>query len=402
MDDLPRIVVVGALILGSWAAFGHKLVLLRRDPGNPSLRVLCLTLGMLAVAMSAQFAAPWIDGVTGIANLGRFLGNAATMVALGGGYGFLLLRSHDEAGTPLTTRWQLTGLAVALVSATVLFALTPPQPAASLGVDARPVHVLYSSPYVYVYAGYVAFIEVKVGIVTWRYARLADRTALRAGLRMLTVSSVFGVLYCAVKAGALTAGYFLLDGVGEFEYAAGSVLYLLTVLFGLVGLMMPPLARHTGKAAEWLRLYRAYRRLFPLWQALYAADPTITLLPEASAAGRSRRFRRLRFYLYRTVIEIRDGQLALRPHIDDDVLTRARALTAPDGSRAALEAATIHLALRADPAEGRTRPATAHLAPVTQEAGFLDEVRHLEQIARHFRRFSRGPSSRGAHASAHR
>ncbi|MFD8382458.1 MAB_1171c family putative transporter [Streptomyces sp. NPDC059679] len=65
--------------------------------------------------------------------------------------------------------------------------------------------------------------------------------------------------------------------------------------------------------ARWLRAYRRYRALEPLWSALHAAAPGIAL------RTRTRRLswlppRSAEFALYRRVIEIRDGYLALHPY----------------------------------------------------------------------------------------
>src|SRR5690348_5907352 len=95
MDNVPRIVVVTAVIAASWLAFGGHLIALRRPPRDTASRAISLALLGLALAMTAQFAAPWLDHVTGTPNLGRFAGNVAAAVALCGGR--LLL--HAITGT---------------------------------------------------------------------------------------------------------------------------------------------------------------------------------------------------------------------------------------------------------------------------------------------------------------
>ena len=120
-------------------------------------------------------------------------------------------------------------------------------------------------------------------------------------------------------------------------------------LLVLVGATLPTLL-------TWLGRYRRYRRLGPLWRDLYRADPAIALdppaVPDAFAVVR------LRLRLYRRVIEIRDGLLALRPYRDPVVAAAARDRATRAGLHgppcdAAVEAAVIAAALRAK-AEGPT------------------------------------------------
>ena len=70
--------------------------------------------------------------------------------------------------------------------------------------------------------------------------------------------------------------------------------------------------------------YRAHRKLYLLWSDLREITPEIALDPASSEFHDRLRLRDLDFRLYRRVIEIRDGRLALRPFLDADVARQAR------------------------------------------------------------------------------
>src|SRR5439155_23768653 len=97
--------------------------------------------------------------------------------------------------------------------------------------------------------------------------------------------------------------------------------------------------------------------------------------------------RDLDFRLYRRVIEIRDGRLALRGFLDERVAATADALgrragLSGDALAAATEAAVIAAALRAKAAGAPARPPAAE--PVTGGRDLADEVAWLTQVARAF------------------
>jgi hypothetical protein len=387
MAEALRITVVTMVIVASWVAFGRKLLALRRRPRDAPLRAICLALAGLAAAMTAQFAAAWLDDVTGIANLGRFAGNAAIMVALCGGRLMLSHVTHDDSRARGASRREVAVLALALACTAVLFAVTPPQPAASIGVRSHPVHPIYSSPYVYVYVAYVAYALCGITAGAWRYAGLATRPSTRYGLRVLAASGVCGLAYCAAK-GGLLAAYQLGVSVGEWEFRIAGTLYLTTAALALAGLAVPA-ATGAGGPVHWVRRYRAYRSLFPLWHALYRAEPDIVLVRPARA---DMRIRQLGFHLYRRVIEIRDGQLALRPYRDPEAGALARSLGLAAGLTGDLLAATVEaaeIAVALDAKAAGRRPVAGGSAP-GRDAGESDpvdvadldgEIRHLERVA---------------------
>jgi hypothetical protein len=208
---------------------------------------------------------------------------------------------------------------------------------------------------------------------------------LRLGLRLVVAGTAGAVLYLVNKTVLAASPRF------GFAYPPGHTVLLGTALpaaahvLVLLGVALPAL---TG----WLSRYRLHRRLRPLWTALYRADPAIALAPTAvpdvfALTG-------LRMRLYRRVIEIRDGLLALRPYQDPRIAAAAREEAARAGFRGQrleteIEAAVVAAALRARDGGG----AVPNDSPVLVSGGRdLDsDTAFLADVAHAYRRRRRGP-----------
>jgi hypothetical protein len=91
------------------------------------------------------------------------------------------------------------------------------------------------------------------------------------------------------------------------------------------------------------------------------------------------------FRLYRRVVEIRDGRLALRPYFDHRAAEYARALCqearlSDEEATAVVEAASLAAAVRAR-ALGRTMDQPASLAPTPGGADLASERIFLQRVA---------------------
>jgi hypothetical protein len=136
----------------------------------------------------------------------------------------------------------------------------------------------------------------------------------------------------------------------------------------------------------WLYRYRHFQRLGPLWRALVRAEPAIVLdppvVPDVLLVSR------LRLRLYRRVIEIRDGLLALQPYRKLDIAAAARERATRAGLRgqrleAAVEAAIVAAALRSRAAGA---PPAAPEVPVTGGGDLDSDTAFLSQVARVYRK----------------
>lgn len=277
----------------------------------------------------------------------------------------------------------------ALVLLTVLFALAP--------IDDEAVWFIQRygrSPFVLEYRltflVYMGVAMANVASLSLRYARITNRPTLRLGLRLVALGGLCGL------------GYVLSDGLSllsiRFQVAdplpapalVSSVCSAAALVLTIVGSTMPAWGPRAGIPAmcDWYARYRSLRRLYPLWAALYRAQPEIALLPPPSAIQDALVFRDLGFRLYRRVVEIRDGYLLLRPYFDPDAVAAATDLCAQAGltsdtTKAVVDAASLAVALKYQ-ACGQ-RPHTAAPYPVSDRgADLADEVVTLERVAHCF------------------
>jgi hypothetical protein len=111
----------------------------------------------------------------------------------------------------------------------------------------------------------------------------------------------------------------------HIDHSVALPLEMSTEVLLLTGLMLPALGTRFGTLVRWIRDCRSYRLLHPLWLALYETNPDLSLLP-LNRPGRRAWRRDVGFLLYRQVIEIRNGQLALRPYVHPGAVEVAQTL----------------------------------------------------------------------------
>jgi hypothetical protein len=158
------------------------------------------------------------------------------------------------------------------------------------------------------------------------------------------------------------------------EDTLSAVLGAACVLAGMVGTTYSAWAAVAARPLRWIRARQDYRALEPLWRELHAAVPVIALDPGRVPPWRAS------FALYRRVIEIRDGILALRIHHHPDV---------PDWTSgcdpATAEAAAIAAALEAHRA-GRRFPPRSNQGTQVLEPTLDAETAWLTLVARELAR----------------
>lgn len=203
-----------------------------------------------------------------------------------------------------------------------------------------------------------------------RQARQVAGNLLRTGLWLMTLAAGVGVLWSA----------WTLDDVRDVllhaqqkggEDSVSDVIGLICASLTVSGATVTVWggtrwgARITAPV-RWWRARRRYTALGPLWEALHGAMPQIAL--GEGTDGRRPALRDAEFALYRRIIEIRDGQLALRPYVGAQVVAwvaeEVRAV-GPAGQvdGAEVEAATLAAALAAARAGQRCRSATVTGVP---------------------------------------
>ncbi len=240
-----------------------------------------------------------------------------------------------------------------------------------------------------IFAAYLGTTFVIIARLAWRYGRRACRSSLGRGLQLLAAGMVAGLAYLGYGSSVVAAraagvqGPFIRTAPGVIQSLFGALIVLVAAGGVLPATQHWPLVRQAG-------FYRSLRRLYPVWAALCQAVPGIALDPVPVWADRLDP-RDLRMRLYRRVIEIRDGYMALYPvdvpGIEDTVRAAAGRHRLSAADEATVTAATrLELARRAE-LRGEVRLATA--APYADKefiAGTdLDsEVRLLRVVAAHW------------------
>ncbi len=257
------------------------------------------------------------------------------------------------------------------------------------------------------FLAYLGLALVNLSHLTWRYGSLSDRVSMRVGLRLSAAGGALGLGYVVNKAAFVALRALSLSYPGDVQLVSDTLLAG-AVLLLVVGSTMPAWGPRVGlpQLCRWLDEYRAYWSLYPLWRALYHSNPEIALVPAASRVGNALAVRQLGFHLYRRVIEIRDGVLALRGHFDPRVADAARergraAGLVDEDLQALVEAEILSAALKAK--EQGLPP--AETPPPPDPSGGHDlpsEVSYLQKVARYYAEGARrqcmaheGPTRRG-------
>ncbi|MFJ5810602.1 hypothetical protein OG906_08040 [Streptomyces sp. NBC_01426] len=238
--------------------------------------------------------------------------------------------------------------------------------------------------YMFFYLLICAVGQAETVRLSLRFTKVANRTWLAAGMRTVTLGASLILVYCVTRSIQIAGTRLDFDGAAldPVQWTCGSVGALLQV----TGWTIPSWGIHLTRVRAWIRSYRAYLCLRPLWRALHQALPDIALDPPRSWPRDLLPPRDLHYSLYRRVIEIRDGQLMLRTSLSYDEFSRvARSLDLPDDPTSPLgEALQVRAALSRSPEEG-TEPDDASGIPARPPyEDFREEVQWLTRVASSF------------------
>lgn len=319
----------------AWVAVGYTFPALLRRRHDAAFRAFWLSLLFLALSLSVLTPAGYaaIDGMIGVANLARLLGNALILVAGWQVQAFLFHLNYPDQRARLRIGWSASFLAASLILLAGFFALAPVHREAADFVG-RYADAPFVLEYRLVFLAYLGWALGAIVFLSWRYANLVERPALRLGLRVDAFGGVLGLGYVLNETLRVSLPH-VFGGTDPIprDLLVTQFFEASAVTLMLVGCTMPAWGPRVGipKLVEWLTRYRTYRRLTPLWRALYQASPEIALSPPRSAVLDDLDPRDLSFRLHRRVVEIRDGCLALRPFVDPQVAEEARRRCASAG-----------------------------------------------------------------------
>jgi hypothetical protein len=382
-----RTLQFGVVAIACWAFLIYKLNHLRTDPRNRFLAAFCSSIA--AVTLSMTMALPPVlsrlEQSTGVLALWT---NVPAILMCPASLLTVQLWAYPAGEAWRKMRWHVTLYAAVLAAMIGLGLRGMVNPVlVNIPAHAQEPELLYGSlPYVreliLLYFATLIYTDTILTWLFWRHASFVDRRWLQRGLRLLALAaavSVASYVTCAIMLIGLRVSMPM--PVAERVWAPLSGL---GVLIAAVGGTMPVL----GPRIDCLR---AYRRLHPLWRALSKAHPDI-LLDQPSRLDRWNPWR-INYRLYRRVIEIRDGWLALRPYMTRLPTLPASLRNHGDGDdqdrQAAVTAAALATALHVRAAGG-----TPHQDPV-QDNGMgghdlTTEIAWLSRVARKFALLSNG------------
>ncbi|GAA2740002.1 MAB_1171c family putative transporter [Kitasatospora cinereorecta] len=395
MSELPFDVVYLGIGTLAWVVALLKFRAWRRDP---SFGLLVVALSIAAPSSAFLFAAPpvyrLIDRVSGLGNLATLLvylgimGFSAATVVLA------LLWTPPEhrdgsriwAPTPdgAVRRRVRRRLAVFAVLVPVMVALFlaggPYRPETPLTFDTTYAPVGDVALFLVIYQGLFAFALLDIGRVCLGHASRLPGGWLRRGIRSLAVGALTACGYVLCKITAIGAAYGGVAGLEWLSTGVGPAFAALGAVFITVGFAGPA-------GAAWARRRGDYRALRPLWDLVYRADRRLAL--EAPPAPWRERFalRDLEWRTTRRGLEIRDGQLTLRPWVDPAAVEAAEQVAErhgldPDGRAALVVAAALRSAVAALDAGRPARPREEQVVLPGLDADPAEERAHLVRVAR--------------------
>jgi len=336
-----------AALVVVWVIVALRLPVSIRIPRHRPITA-TLALPALAATLRSPPLGSSLDGFIGVPNATQVL--AHCLIILAGAALHSVITTLVVGGDNRQRRgWRSHYLlaTISIAAMIVLFAASRASTIASNNLTRDFVRDPWMLAYWAVFLANLGRSLAAVTALSWRHAAHTPRRGLRANLLLYGGGCAAGFVYCVHKAGVLALA------------AAGTV----------------DIISRT-----------AILKLRPLWLALQAATPTIVLDTSAAPEGTAPSTTELR--LYRMIIEIRDGILAIRPYLNHHDRARVRTLCARQGHDGAkgdptAAACLLELARRAK-FEGRAPgPDTA-----SEHAGGLDvhdETRELIRLARAWR-----------------
>ncbi|MFC9280926.1 MAB_1171c family putative transporter [Streptomyces collinus] len=367
------------------------LVLLRdvvRDRRDRAL--VALAASFLASALSYAVSITWVwvrvDSFFGVPNIVVPIAQSFVILVLALQSSVIAYWSKPPAAARRRSRYLfLTGAAV-IGGMAVLFALLTPAAQRPTDFAMYYAHDPVYQAYVLLYFGTYTAAEIYLARACWKYARVVGDAWIARGLRLVAVGAIITLGYSGIRLAAILGAEigFSVDELNGFAWACGDIGATMTQ----VGYFIPIAATRAAAAMTWHLEHYQYRRLANLWQALADAEPSIVLVEPVDAGRALRERRSVSFELYRRAVEIRDGQIELRPYLDPAVREEAERhrrawWRSKDRTAAAVTADQLRAAIAQKQHGTVDEPATyadAALNPSTTSK----DLRHLVRVAAYF------------------
>ncbi|MFH9292231.1 MAB_1171c family putative transporter [Streptomyces sp. NPDC017520] len=298
----------------------YKLQSLRADRSVTQV-VLAANSFFLFITFTVSTPSIWVltSDFVGIVNFSGLLTQGSIIIMTACQQLLLLHLSYDPDIARVKAVPRLISLAVAIVAMSVLFAGAAEQGEAPN--DFAIAHAQYTPAYLFVYLVAFTVNQVEIGVMGWRYSKIAPSLWLRRGLRLVSFALPFVLAYTTCRAAEIVVAQF--GESGNLWEPAAQLAVATAVLVQTLGWILPDLGPHLTSAVIRLRHRRVYRVLAPLHRHITEQVPEIVIQVDLSWDLRTR--------LYRMVIEIRDAQWALHSWMDSRTAVVAHEEAERDG-----------------------------------------------------------------------
>ncbi len=319
------------------------------------------------VAVSKMLEVPNVAGL--LANCAAIASAACQQLVL-----LHLIHRREEAWRKAVPR--LVGLALVLVAmVTLAFASTLRTERAS---DFSLAQAASRPAYLAVFLLGYAANQINVGILGWKCSKVAPTPWLRRGLLLIAMTLPFAMVYTVCRLADIVAAQLGASGCAWEPVAQVSV--TIALIIKTTGWTLPDWGRYLSATWQWMHHLRIQRELAPLHHEVTAIVPAPVLQLDRSADLHTR--------LYRTVVEIRDAQWALRTWMDPALAATARreaeaAHLEGDDLAAHVEAAQLKSAIAAK-AQGVRPVEHTNIPFVAQPPELQDELAFQRKLARAF------------------
>jgi hypothetical protein len=304
------------LVLGC-AILLYKLVGVARGRRDRATVVFCLYVGLSALSYLVLLPpiAARIDSWTGIPQTAGLLSGFCVLGLTAAQQSLLVHWTYSPELARHKMRRRCTFWILALVAYVGTYLVFSPGNQRFHYFYLENAHKVWKAPYLLIYALACVVGQAIVVHHCRRYAKIADRVSLRCGMLTMAAGGALILMYGTIRVVDLVAAPLGLDlhtlePVAWTLGDAGSLLELL-------GWVVPVLGPRLSAMRQWLRDYRTYRRLYPLWRTLYQEVPEVALKPSPTWLSDVLRLRDVSFWLHRRIIEVHDALRALRLRTGD-------------------------------------------------------------------------------------
>jgi hypothetical protein len=377
MGETARLYGPAAL---AWIALTGRMITQRGRGHDDNKRLVLIFLGAAAFTFTLQtpLGYHWAGDLLGIPNIAKLLNHTGVLVTALAAWSLLLRLTNNRA-----SRHRIWWLAVVLAGMTVTFALAD-TPVNDVRFNGRYAATPWVLEYWLIYLAGLLPILVDIARLGWRCLAVAKKRAVRLRMWMTLAGASALVVYHVHKGYSFAARRFGMPYPEVINQILDRYLTLSAFLLVLLAAALP--RSRTPAVRGWIHRYVTYQRLRPLWMMFYRVNPKIALRPPRPLVLDLLDPRDLEMRLYRRVVEIRDGRLAIQPYLKPHMVETARLQASLEGKtgqdlNVAVEARILAEGLRAC-RSGAPRPDEPAAAAIPGGPDLHSDTAFLADVAR--------------------